>query len=211
MHPGQLRLSSEDSFIGAGGFKTAYTATLLLSKLTQTGIGSQPCENIVAKRPSIRQGKICGPPWRCLAVKEESEKLFCEANVLYWAKSLFQVVEDFVANALANAVVAPQFNIPSMQFVNASLAFRYSTRPTRGSRAPSVDCTYLCEEEIKDAKNLFMKFIHNSNCVPLVLPSEFGYDVAEFLAFSQHVQYIKTGGLAYISNYQGIFFRTVLY
>ncbi|KAH0836823.1 hypothetical protein J3R83DRAFT_8590 [Lanmaoa asiatica] len=113
MHPGQLRLSSEDSFIGAGGFKTAYTATLLLSKLTQTGIGSQPCENIVVKRPYIHQGKICGSPWRRLAVREESEKLFREANVLYWAKSLFQVVEDFIATALANAVVAPPFDIPS--------------------------------------------------------------------------------------------------
>ncbi|KAH0826042.1 hypothetical protein J3R83DRAFT_7452 [Lanmaoa asiatica] len=113
MHPGQLRLSSEDSFIGAGGFKTAYTATLLLSKLTQTGIGSQPCENIVVKRPYICQGKICGPPWRRLAVREESEKLFRGANVLYWTKSLFQVVEDFVATALANAVVAPPFDIPS--------------------------------------------------------------------------------------------------
>ena len=139
-------------------------------------------------------------------VKEESEKLFCEANVLYWAKSLFQVVEDFVANVLANAVVAPPFNIPSVRFVNAGLTFQYSTGPTRGSRAPSVNCTYLCEEEIKDAKNLFTKFIHNGNCMPLVLPGEFGYNVAEFLAFSQHVQYIKTGGLAYISDYQGIFF-----
>ena len=211
MHPGQLRLSSEDSFIGAGGFKTAYMATLLLSKLTQTGIRSQPCENIIVKCPYIHQGKIYGPPWRHLAVKEESEKLFHEANVLYWAKSLFQVVEDFVANALANAVVAPPFDIPSVRFMNAGLIFWYSTRPTRGSRVPSVDCTYLCEEEIKDAKNLFMKFIHNSNCMPLVLPGEFGYDVAEFLAFSQHVQYVETGGLVYISDYQGIFFRTVLY
>ncbi|KAG9308116.1 hypothetical protein JVU11DRAFT_12516 [Chiua virens] len=205
MHPGQLRLSSGDAFVGAGGFKTAYTATLLLLTPRETGIGSKPCENIIIKRPYIRRpGQYNNPPFRHFGVKEESEKLFREANVLYWAKSLLQVVEDFIANALAKAPDTPPFHIPSIRFVDAGFAFRYSTGPARGSRAPSVDCTYLCEEEIVDAKESFTKFIHNGNCVPLLKPDEIGYDIAQFLAFSQHVQYVETGGLAYISDYQGI-------
>ena len=34
-------------------------------------------------------------------------------------------------------------------------------------------------------------------------PDEPGYDVAEFLVFTQHIQYAKKGSLAYISDYQG--------
>ncbi|KAG6379009.1 hypothetical protein JVT61DRAFT_13300 [Boletus reticuloceps] len=45
-----------------------------------------------------------------------------------------------------------------------------------------------------------MKFIHNGNCVPLLELYEPGYDVAQFLAFTQHVQYVKTKGLAYVSS-----------
>ncbi|KAJ7588447.1 hypothetical protein C8J56DRAFT_1080475 [Mycena floridula] len=30
-----------------------------------------------------------------------------------------------------------------------------------------------------------------------------GYDIAAFLCFCQHVQYLKTDGLAYLSDYQG--------
>ncbi|KAG6371949.1 hypothetical protein JVT61DRAFT_8963 [Boletus reticuloceps] len=204
MHPGQLRLSTGDKYLGAGGFKSAYTATLLLSKTRETGIGSRVCDTIVVKRPYIRQGKCNpAPPFKRYGLKEESEKLFREANVLYWAKSLFQIVTDFIANALAKATEQPPFQIPSVRFVDAGLAFRYSIGPSRGSKAPSVDCTYLCEEEIKDSIELFTKFIHNGSCVPLVGPEEFGYDVAQFLAFTQHVQYVETGGLAYISDYQG--------
>ncbi|KAJ7598200.1 hypothetical protein C8J56DRAFT_1038979 [Mycena floridula] len=34
-------------------------------------------------------------------------------------------------------------------------------------------------------------------------PGDQVYNIAAFLCFSQHVQYLKTGGLAYISDYQG--------
>jgi hypothetical protein len=37
---------------------------------------------------------------------------------------------------------------------------------------------------------------------PLLEPDQDGYDFVLFLAFTQHIQYVKTGGLVHISNYQ---------
>lgn len=71
-------------------------------------------------------------------------------------------------------------------------------------KAGSVCTAYLIEELLLDAES-FIKFIHNGTCHTLVEPDKPKYDVAEFLAFTQHVQYFKTGGLAYISDYQGNF------
>lgn len=41
------------------------------------------------------------------------------------------------------------------------------------------------------------------NCKPMLDPDELGYDIAEFLACTQHIQYVKTGSLAFILDYQG--------
>jgi hypothetical protein len=50
----------------------------------------------------------------------------------------------------------------------------------------------------------FTKFIHNMDPNPLLDPDQDGYDFALFLAFTQHVQYVKMGGLVFISDYQGM-------
>ena len=120
LHPGQLRQvgGQGNSFVGAGAFKTAYTATLVLSKPTMTGIGSHPHETIVIKHPYVhRPDQFFTGPFKRLPVKEEPEKLFCEANVLYWVKALFKLTEDFIAKRLTNAHEPPPFSIPSIHFV----------------------------------------------------------------------------------------------
>ncbi|KIO04658.1 hypothetical protein M404DRAFT_26113 [Pisolithus tinctorius Marx 270] len=72
---------------------------------------------------------------------------------------------------------------------------------------------YLAEELIRfddgpdgisgGGSKKFTKFIHNSNPNPFPEPGEYGYETAEFLAFTQHVQYSNTNGQVYISDYQG--------
>ncbi|KAG2342758.1 hypothetical protein BDR05DRAFT_1000732 [Suillus weaverae] len=81
----------------------------------------------------------------------------------------------------------------------------------RGSKAPAKagskagsSCTgFLVEELIKGGQDEFVKFIHNMDSNPLLDYDDYRYEVALFFAFTQHVQYIKTGGLAFISDYQG--------
>jgi hypothetical protein len=89
---------------------------------------------------------------------------------------------------------APPFEIPQMRFVRAALAIL----------ANETHDTYMIEEIIDDAaEGQFVKYIGNSSAKPLKnLTGDEAYR-AQFLAFSQHVQYIKTKGLAFIADYQG--------
>ena len=47
-----------------------------------------------------------------------------------------------------------------------------------------------------------MKYIHNGNVVPCDLVDTEADEIAEYLAFTQHVQYAKTDSQMYISDYQ---------
>ncbi|CAK5279012.1 unnamed protein product [Mycena citricolor] len=49
----------------------------------------------------------------------------------------------------------------------------------------------------------FVKFVHNRAPIPHLAPTHPLFYVAEFLCFTQHVQYEKSGGLVFISDYQG--------
>jgi hypothetical protein len=90
---------------------------------------------------------------------------------------------------------APPFKIPHMRFVHAAL----------GILANETHDTYMIEEVIDDAtEGQFVKYIGNGSAKPLKhLTGDEAYR-AQFLAFSQHVQYIKTKGLAFIADYQGM-------
>ncbi|KIJ10857.1 hypothetical protein PAXINDRAFT_85392, partial [Paxillus involutus ATCC 200175] len=135
---------------------------------------------------------------------DELEKVFREANMLYWAKALMKMTYDFIEHNLGKAKEPPPFKIPRIRFVEASLVLAYAqtTKSLRGPRAGTMSIAYLAEEEIKSDEG-FIKYIHNGDCTPIPEPHEPGYDIALFLAFTQHVQYLKTSGLAYISDYQG--------
>ncbi|KAG9311681.1 hypothetical protein JVU11DRAFT_7918 [Chiua virens] len=210
LSPGQIRVDQTPrSLIGVGGFKTAQAAQLILSYPLNFGLGSRSGQSVVAKRPYIRQENLEGkPPFPRYVISDELDKLFREANVLYWAKALLSMTYTFVDCALAASDRPPIFDIPRLRFVEAGLALGYANTSGGGGprsvscKAGSVSTAYLVEELIPDAE-LFVKFIHNGSCLPLIEPGEPEYNVAEFLAFTQHVQYVKTGGLAYISDYQG--------
>ncbi|KIJ08082.1 hypothetical protein PAXINDRAFT_89386 [Paxillus involutus ATCC 200175] len=158
------------------------------------------------KRPYIRKDGFSQPkpPYTRYSTTDELEKVFCEANVLYWAKALMKMTYDFIERNLGKAKEPPPFEIPRIRFVEAGLVLAYAqtTKGLRGPRAGTVSIAYLAEEEIKSDEG-FVKYIHNGDCTPIPEPHEPGYDIALFLAFTQHVQYLKTSGLAYISDYQG--------
>ena len=52
------------------------------------------------------------------------------------------------------------------------------------------------------AQNKFVKFFHNHDFSPSIESDKDGYDTARFLVFTQHIQYVKIKGLAFISDYQ---------
>ncbi|KAG1786134.1 uncharacterized protein HD556DRAFT_1313689 [Suillus plorans] len=198
---GQLTVnSSMCSMLGAGGFKTAHPGWLSLTPLVKSGLGSVPGQNVAVKRPfhkvfpsaSSLMYKI-----GCFSSIDKIAKLGKEANVLYWAHSLLQLTYAFIDHCIASSEEPPPFNIPRVRFVDAGLAISYSQRdskPTKaGSKTGSSCVGYLVEELIEGGPDVFVKFIHNMDSNPLLDQDDYGYEVALFFSFTQHVQSVGQG------------------
>ncbi|KAI6149554.1 hypothetical protein BKA82DRAFT_20948 [Pisolithus tinctorius] len=115
----------------------------------------------------------------------------------------------FIDHAIAASPTPPPFLIPRLRFVDAGLALAYtqalesiSVSASLSRSSTRMTGAYLLEEKI-ECDGDFTKFVHNCDCIPLLDLDEEGYDIVEFLCFTQHVQYIKTKGLVYIADYQG--------
>ena len=222
-YPGRLRVDqTPGSFIGVGGFKTAQTGLLMLTPPTFLGLGSKAHQDVVIKRPfytpfqqlaqSSSKAVRAPPPGADkrrivrFSLADELPKLHCEANTLYWAKALLTMTYDFIDGAIAHSRKLPPFDIPRLRFVEAGLALAHSQptkAPVKGKSSSTLCGVYLLEEKIEGGSTVFTKFIHNMDCGPSLDEGEEGYGVAQFLAFTQHVQYIQTSKLVFISDYQG--------
>ena len=216
---GSIRFDrSADGLIGVGAFKTAQSAQLILLPARHSGIGSRSNHDIVLKRPYIETPKP-GPPFMRYKLVDESNLLYREANVLYWAKALLKLLYQFIDCAINDASTSPPFKIPRLRFIDAGLVLAYSfaevvtnalekTGQLAKPGGGTVSTIYLAEELIPTSSNgeKFVKYIHNGDAAPCDLFDSKAEEIAEFLAFTQHVQYIKTDGQVYISDYQGMFF-----
>jgi len=74
-------------------------------------------------------------------------------------------------------------------------------------RESSMEKAFLVEEWIAsdDSEQPFIKYMGNrfpESCVPPTAHAK-AHDIAEFLIFAQHVQYEKSGGMVFTSDYQG--------
>ncbi|KAG0709186.1 hypothetical protein DFH29DRAFT_870203 [Suillus ampliporus] len=110
-----------------------------------------------------------------------------EANVLYWARALLTFSYEYIDHCVSNTSEPPPFHIPRLRFVEAGLALSHDqVQPGHKSKSLTrmPQAGYLVEELITDD---FLKYIHNMDCNPMLDPYE----------------YAKTGGLAFISDYQG--------
>ncbi|KAG1718697.1 hypothetical protein EDB19DRAFT_1920136 [Suillus lakei] len=200
---------SPEGRIGIGGFKTAHAGWLTLMSPPMSGLGSTARHDVVVKHPFYKvypKGAPASLDYKIghFALMDKLPKLFREANVLYWAKALLGLVYDVIDRAVAGASEPVPFDIPHMHFVEAGLAlscYQDSSKPA--SKAVSACAGFLLEEVIDGGDEDFVKYIHNMDPNLLLDPDEFGYDFALFLVFTQHVQYVKTGGLVFISDYQG--------
>ncbi|KAG1808361.1 hypothetical protein EV424DRAFT_1543509 [Suillus variegatus] len=208
-HSGRLTVqTSTDDMLGIGGFKTAHPGFLTLLSAPEIPLGSRPRQKVAVKRPFYKKyppGSSTNPinfSNGRYTISDELPKLFREANVLYWARSLLTFAYEYIDHCVANSSDTPPFHIPRLRFVEAGLALSHDhTQPGHKSKSLTMPrAGYLVEELITDD---FIKYIHNMDCNPMLDPYEVGYEIAEFLACTQHIQFAKTGGLAFISDYQG--------
>ncbi|KAJ7846500.1 hypothetical protein B0H14DRAFT_3454395 [Mycena olivaceomarginata] len=113
------------------------------------------------------------------APADEYARTVQEANLLYWAASLTEFTYSFIHRFLSKSSADPPFEIHNCA------------------------STYLVEEFINESSEGFVKFVHNGDANPLLDLDDPLYEIAEFLCFTQHVQYFKTDGTVFLSDLQG--------
>ncbi|KIK73216.1 hypothetical protein PAXRUDRAFT_179000 [Paxillus rubicundulus Ve08.2h10] len=195
--------------IRTGTFKSAHPGWLTLTAPPIKGLGSQAHHKVVIKRPFYRvysDAATQSGPYKIgqYSLADDIKKLFVEANVLFWAKSLLQLTYTFIDHCIASSSTPLPFSIPRVRFVEAGLALSFAQGVSKVmTKAGSAWAVFLLEELIRGSDEAFMKFIHNMDSNPLLQHDNYSHDLSLFFAFTQHVQYVKTGGLAFISDYQG--------
>lgn len=198
----------KNNLIGKGTFKTAHLASLnWASHPPISGLGAKNSQSIAValKRPYDDRNMNSGAVKR-FNYADESRKVLTEATLLGWADSLLRFAYAFIHDFIADKKPAePPFPIPLLRFVKAAIA--YSEKPLVNapgtSSGTSHRAAYLLEELLPD--HPFIKYIHNSEAVPLQDINELGHDIGVFLCFIQHVQFVHTHGQAYISDFQGTY------
>ncbi|KAG2344992.1 hypothetical protein BDR05DRAFT_856565, partial [Suillus weaverae] len=155
-----------------GGFKTAHTGWLTLMAPPEIGPGSVAHDKIVVKRPYHKvftTPTTTTGPYKIArySLVDEISRLFKEANILYWAKSLLKLTYDFIDRCVASSSEPPPFPIPRVHFVEGGLALAYGDRKP-GGKTGSTRAVFLLEEFIDSDGEDFVKFIHDMDANPLI-------------------------------------------
>lgn len=226
--PGTICVKHQQ-MLGIGTFKTAHRGRLCLTPLSDEGLGTTLNELVAVKRMYFRetekkQGKkrqgtgttnIVTPsglgdekPVGRIArytAKTELIKMIDEGNIMYWSNSLIDFTYAFIDNTVTTSDIPPPFSIPRFRFVHAGLAVVHDQSGSApASTSVSMRRVYLVEEFINEKEEPFVKYIHNGHAVPIIEQDDPFYELAQFLSFTQHVQYSKSGEQVYISDLQGI-------
>lgn len=124
----------------------------------------------------------------------QAEKLSLEIKCSYWANALMDLVYDYISE-VHETKGTPSFDVPNVRFVKTALATVQGATPN----------AFLLEEVIDAERDgPFRKYVNNDSTMPaLGLKSAMDLHLASFFVFCQHVQYLKTERLAYVSDYQG--------
>jgi hypothetical protein len=121
------------------------------------------------------------------------KKLATELNCLRWASALMGIVYTFIDEHKSTNGLSPSFAIPEMFFVKSALAISEIDQEV-----------FLLEEVINDAEEgPFIKYIGNGSVRPFDFLEGEERHLGEFLSFCQHIQFLKTKGLAIVGDFQG--------
>ena len=128
--------------------------------------------------------------------------LIVDICCLVWADQLMRLVYRFVDHATQAAAASTSQNdrrplVPALHFTSCGLAC-----------TDDRSIIYLVEELVDaNVEGRYVKYVNNADPKPLsFLPGDEYINVANFLCFSQHVQYMTTR-LAYVSDFQGKLFN----
>ena len=171
------------------------------------GLGAQTSEAICVALKRPYGDSRSGVNLKHFDYADESRKVLTEGTLLGWPDSLLQFTYKFINDFIANqALVEVPFEVPQLWFLKAAIVYsEKSLDNALGASSSTSHCVAYLLEELLPTGNLFIKYIHNADAVPLQDHDEPGYNTAIFLCFIQHAQFILTHGQAYISDFQGRF------
>lgn len=193
-----LRLNLDTSNMKKGGFKLAAFGTTT-SAIPNFGGAT----NICAKRSFYEKETVREVQGRLTKKiidlphdgRVQFRNLMMEVSCSVWARALLQLVYDFIDGNKEYGTLP--FKIPHFRFVECALAVEQTA-------AGNDAAVFLVEQVIRESEQgLFRKYLNNVSPVPFAMETKVDKERAEFLAFSQHVQYWKTKRLVFVSDYQG--------
>lgn len=133
----------------------------------------------------------------------QAKNFSVELNCLGWALALMNLVYSFIKKE-ETVRGSPPFEVPQMRFVQAGLAIQDQHSKDSEGTTGSRQNAYLLEEFIdSEDPGWFVKYLNNNSAKPYKFKDKDRSIRAEFLSFSQHVQFIETGNQAFLSNLQG--------
>ncbi|KAJ7853399.1 hypothetical protein B0H13DRAFT_1904126 [Mycena leptocephala] len=172
-------------------------------KMTAFGRSSKPMfatgsTEICGKRSYYEQKNVETGTTECIPYPSprQAQDLMVELKCNVWSASLLEDVYAGIDRFNALSTTNPPVEILRMRFVRVAFA-------TEGKS--SERSVFLVEEQIEESREgQFRKYINNRAPIPttFVSGSENGTR-ASFLAFTQHWQFKRTHGLAFVSDYQG--------
>ncbi|OCH86424.1 hypothetical protein OBBRIDRAFT_738047 [Obba rivulosa] len=188
----------------AGGFKMAHPGRLFL--VDPRAVTSQQSSLCMLLNQENRQyGEIAVKRWfyrdhkskrQRMTQQDELPKMIIEADCLYWASALLRLAFEYIDVVLAKRKEQGDpimLFITRQRFVAAALAIPATTN--------AEAAVYLLEEVINKP---FWKYIVNHQLEPVAtFKSQRDRQIALFLSFTQHVQYLQTSRIAFVSDYQG--------
>ncbi|KAG6907733.1 hypothetical protein DXG01_007591 [Tephrocybe rancida] len=128
---------------------------------------------------------------------KQAEVLTIELNCIGWSDALFDMVYHTV-DAVDQEKGMPPFEVPKMRYVQAGIAISLSESEN------GIKQAFLVEELIgTKGTDYFIKYINNDSARPRKFKNLERSVRAEFLAFAQHLMYVKTGATIYASDLQG--------
>ena len=186
MREGQIDLVGSCPFSSTpgSGKSSAALAALKQSYLSNRGSGSDSSSSIISTLS--------------LSPDSQVKELAADALSIQWASSLLQDVYDFIASYHRSHGATCPVTIPQFRFVNSGLAM--TNVP---GAAPKQKDVYLVEELIQSDDGPWRKYMNNNSSQPCYFSDKDNRRRSDFLAFCQHVQYWRTGCLAFTSDFQG--------
>ena len=169
-----------------GTFKVAYVAN------PERPLFGGSTTKVCAKQ-AIKQ-TLPGQSLRVYPFLEQERRLKTELGALVFGRALL----DFVYKWMSKRIPKNKVTIPEFRFVKAGYGMEGEEVANRQA--------FLIEEWIdtsETAQGKFRKYVNNNSPRPIGdLDKEDSYR-ARFLCFTQHVQYVAFGKLAFVSDYQG--------